>query len=114
MRKVKSAIDFTPVRAYNTSIRFLGVNMSNQFEKYSNTFAKMIQCPTVSSSGAEYFDKFQQVLKEEFPLVFSNLDFYAWKCSIPAKIRTVSQEQSFSNGKASQTAVLWCLWHTKT
>ncbi|MBR2485737.1 MAG: M20/M25/M40 family metallo-hydrolase, partial [Clostridia bacterium] len=54
--------------------------MSNQFEKYSNTFAKMIQCPTVSSSGAEYFDKFQQVLKEEFPLVFSNLEvFYPGK-----------------------------------
>ena len=50
--------------------------MSNQFEKYANTFAKMIQCPTVSASGAEYFDKFQQVLKEQFPLVFSNLEVY--------------------------------------
>ena len=80
MTKVKSAIDFTPVRAYNVPISFLGVIMSNQFEKYSNTFAKMIQCPTVSSSGAEYFDKFQQVLKEEFPLVFSNLEvFYPGK-----------------------------------
>ena len=76
MTKVKSAIDFAPVRAYNIPISFLGVNMSNQFEKYSNTFAKMIQCPTVSSSGAEYFDKFQQVLKEEFPLVFSNLEVF--------------------------------------
>ncbi len=50
--------------------------MSNQFEKYANSFAKMIQCPTVTNSGAEYFDKFQEVLKEEFPLVFKNLEVF--------------------------------------
>lgn len=50
--------------------------MTSQFEAYASTFTKMIQCPTVSASGAEYFDKFHQVLKEEFPLVFSNLEIY--------------------------------------
>lgn len=50
--------------------------MSNQFEKYANTFSRMIQCPTVSDSGAEHFEKFQQVLKEEFPLVHEHLEHF--------------------------------------
>ena len=40
--------------------------MKNQ-NGYVDSFAKLIQCPTVSDSGKEFFDKFHKVLDEEFP-----------------------------------------------
>ena len=36
---------------------------------YVDSFAKLIQCPTVSNSGHEYFEAFHKVLDEEFPNV---------------------------------------------
>lgn len=36
---------------------------------YVNSFVKLIQCPTVTNSGHEYFDAFHKVLDEEFPHV---------------------------------------------
>ena len=40
--------------------------MKNQ-NGYVDSFAKLIQCPTVSDSGKEFFDKFHKVLDAEFP-----------------------------------------------
>lgn len=42
--------------------------MKNQ-NGYVDSFAKLIQCPTVTNSGHEYFDAFHKVLDEEFPHV---------------------------------------------
>ncbi len=40
---------------------------------YAKSFSKLIQKPTVTNSGDQYFEQFQQVLKEEFPKTFENL-----------------------------------------
>lgn len=48
--------------------------MSKTDMQYAESFAKLLRCPTVTNSGAEYFDKFQAVLAEEFPLVYKNLE----------------------------------------
>ena len=42
--------------------------MKNQ-NGYVDSFAKLIQCSTVTNSGHEYFDAFHKVLDEEFPHV---------------------------------------------
>lgn len=42
--------------------------MKNQ-NGYVDSFRKLIQCPTVSDSGHEYFEAFHRVLDEEFPHV---------------------------------------------
>ncbi len=42
--------------------------MKNQ-NGYVDSFARLIQCPTVSNSGHEYFEAFHKVLDEEFPNV---------------------------------------------
>lgn len=36
---------------------------------YADSFKKLIQCPTVTNSGHEYFEAFHKVLDEEFPHV---------------------------------------------
>lgn len=36
---------------------------------YVDSFVKLIQCPTVTNSGHEYFDAFHKVLDKEFPNV---------------------------------------------
>lgn len=36
---------------------------------YVDSFVKLVQCPTVTNSGSEYFDKFHKVIDEEFPNV---------------------------------------------
>lgn len=36
---------------------------------YVDSFVKLIQCPTVTNSGHEYFDAFHKVLDAEFPNV---------------------------------------------
>ena len=41
---------------------------------YAESFAELIKCPTVTNSGAEYFAKFREVLKREFPLVHENCE----------------------------------------
>lgn len=55
---------------------------------YAQSFAKLIQCPTVTDSGSEYFAAFHKVLREEFPLVHQNCEItnvggdallYKWK-----------------------------------
>lgn len=48
--------------------------MQDKQTLYASSFSKLIQCPTVTNSGAEYFDKFHSVLKKEFPLVFQKLE----------------------------------------
>ena len=47
---------------------FLGVSMKYE-NGYVNSFVKLIQCPTVTNSGHEYFNAFHKVLDEEFPHV---------------------------------------------
>lgn len=42
--------------------------MKNQ-NGYVDSFVKLIQCPTVTNSGHEYFEAFHKVLDEEFPNV---------------------------------------------
>ncbi|MCQ2603289.1 MAG: M20/M25/M40 family metallo-hydrolase, partial [Clostridia bacterium] len=44
--------------------------------EYAESFAKLIKCPTITESGAEYFEKFQEVLKQEFPLVFEKAEHF--------------------------------------
>lgn len=44
------------------------VFMKNQ-SGYVDSFRKLIQCPTVTESGHEYFEAFHKVLDEEFPNV---------------------------------------------
>jgi len=55
---------------------------------YVDSFCKLIQCPTVTNSGHEFFDKFHQVIDEEFPNVKANCEkieigndvlMYRWK-----------------------------------
>ncbi len=36
---------------------------------YVDSFRKLIQCPTVTDSGHEYFTAFHKVLEQEFPNV---------------------------------------------
>ena len=36
---------------------------------YVDSFRRLIQCPTVTESGHEYFEAFHKVLDEEFPHV---------------------------------------------
>lgn len=50
--------------------------MAKNRQQYAETFSRMLQCATVTESGAEYFDKFQELLKAEFPLVFANLEVH--------------------------------------
>lgn len=47
--------------------------MKNQ-SGYVDSFRRLIQCPTVSDSGHEYFEAFHNVLKEEFPSVFAKCE----------------------------------------
>lgn len=47
--------------------------MKNQ-NGYVDSFRRLIQCPTVSDSGHEYFEAFHNVLKEEFPSVFEKCE----------------------------------------
>ena len=42
--------------------------MKNQ-NGYVDSFRRLIQCPTVTDSGHEYFEAFHKVLDEEFPNV---------------------------------------------
>ena len=41
---------------------------------YQDSFAKLLQCPTVSDSGSKNFDKFHKVLEKEFPNVHKNCE----------------------------------------
>lgn len=41
---------------------------------YVDSFVKLIQCPTVTNSGHEYFDAFHKVLDKEFPNVTAKCD----------------------------------------
>lgn len=50
--------------------------MSKTEQEYAESFAKLIKCPTVTNSGAKYFDALQNVLKAEFPLVFEKLEHF--------------------------------------
>lgn len=76
--------------------------MKNQ-NGYVDSFAKLIQCPTVTNSGHEYFDAFHKVLDEEFPHVTAT-----------CKKIEVGGDVLCTNGAASHRVVLSCLWRTKT
>lgn len=61
--------------------------MKNQ-NGYVDSFRKLIQCPTVTDSGHEYFEAFHKVLDEEFPHVTATCEkieigrdvlLYKWK-----------------------------------
>lgn len=61
---------------------------------YAESFAKLLRCPTITNSGSEYFEKFQNVLKEEFPNVHSRCELikvggdailYKWKGKAPKR-----------------------------
>lgn len=61
--------------------------MKNQ-NGYIDSFRKLIQCPTVTESGHEYFEAFHKVLDEEFPHVTATCEkieigrdvlLYKWK-----------------------------------
>ena len=61
--------------------------MKNQ-NGYIDSFRKLIQCPTVTDSGHEYFEAFHKVLDEEFPHVTATCEkielgrdvlLYKWK-----------------------------------
>ncbi|MEG2540955.1 MAG: M20/M25/M40 family metallo-hydrolase [Clostridia bacterium] len=43
---------------------------------YAESLKKLIQCPTVTNSGKEYFEKFHAVLAEQFPLVHKNCEIF--------------------------------------
>ena len=47
--------------------------MKNQ-NGYVDSFKRLIQCPTVSESGHEYFEAFHKTLQEEFPHVFASCE----------------------------------------
>ncbi|MDR3217120.1 MAG: M20/M25/M40 family metallo-hydrolase [Clostridiaceae bacterium] len=48
--------------------------MENKSTKYAEDLSKLIQCPTVSASGHEYFVKFHEALQEVFPLIHENAE----------------------------------------
>lgn len=61
---------------------------------YVDSFVKLIQCPTISNSGDEYFEKFHKVLEQEFPNVHKtcekidlggNMLLFRWKGKNPDK-----------------------------
>lgn len=43
-------------------------------QQIAEIFSSLIQCPTVTNSGKEYFLRFQDVLKKQFPLTFGTLE----------------------------------------
>jgi len=47
---------------------------------YVDSFRKLIQCPTVTNSGHEYFEEFHKILDEEFPNVANKCEKIELNC----------------------------------